>query len=42
MPSLISKVMTTSTGRQIITIDILSNISRSNSNYTMKLGQLIE
>ena len=34
--------MTTSTGRQIISIDVLSNISRNNGNYTMKVGKLIE
>ena len=29
-------------GQQIITIRILSNISRSKDNQTMKLGQIIE
>ena len=30
------------TGKQIITIDIMPNISRSKGNQTMKFGQLIE
>ena len=34
--------MTSQTGQQIITIHILSNISRSKGNQTMKLGQLIK
>ena len=34
--------MTLQTGQQIITAHILSNISRSKSNQTMKLSQLIE
>ena len=34
--------MTSQPGRQTIAIHILTNISRSKSNYTMKLGQLIE
>ena len=39
---LISKFMTSQTGKQTIAIHILSNISRSKSNRTMKFGQLIE
>ena len=38
----ISKCMTSQTGKQIITIHILPNISRSKGNQTMELGQLIE
>ena len=34
--------MTLQTGQQIITIHILSNISRSKRNQTMKFGQLIK
>ena len=34
--------MTSQTGQQIITLQILSNISRSKVNQAMKLGQLIE
>ena len=34
--------MTSQTGQPIIAIDILSNISRSKSNQTMKFGQLTE
>ena len=34
--------MTSLTEQQIITIHILSNISRGKGNYTIKLGQLIE
>ena len=34
--------MTSQPGQQTITIHILSNISRSKGNQTMKLGQLIE
>ena len=34
--------MTSQLGLQTITIDILSNISRSKDNETIKLGQLIE
>ena len=34
--------MTSQTGKQIIVIHILSNISRSKENQTMKFGQLIE
>ena len=39
---LISKIMASQTGQQNITIHILSNISRSKGNQTMKFGQLIE
>ena len=38
---LISKFMTSQTEKQIITIDILPNISRSKDNQRMKFGQLI-
>ena len=38
---LISNFMTSQTGPQIITIHILSNISRSKDNKAMKFGQLI-
>ena len=38
---LISNFMTPQAGQQIITISILSNISRSKGNQTMKIGQLI-
>ena len=34
--------MTPQPGRQTIAMHILTNISRNKSNYTMKLGQLIE
>ena len=34
--------MTSQTGQQIITVHILSNISRSKVNQAMKFGQLIE
>ena len=34
--------MTSSTGKQIITINILPNISKSKCSQTMKLDQLIE
>ena len=34
--------MTSQIGQQIITIHVLSNISRSKGNQTMKLGMLIE
>ena len=34
--------MTAQTGKQIIAIYILPNISRSKGNVTMKFGQLIE
>ena len=39
---LISKFVTSQTGKQTIAIHILSNISRSKSDQTMKFGQLIE
>ena len=39
---LISKLMTSQTGQQIIAIQILLNISRSTGNQTIKSGQLIE
>ena len=39
---LISKFITSQTGQQIITKHVLPDISRSKSNQTMKLGQLIE
>ena len=39
---LISKFVTSQTGKQTIAIHILSNISRSKSNQTMKFVQLIE
>ena len=38
---LISKFMTSSAGKQMITIHILPDISRSKDNQTMKCGQLI-
>ena len=34
--------MTSHFWQQIITIHILSNVSRSKGNHTMKFGQLIE
>ena len=34
--------MTSHTGTQTVTISILSDISRSKTNYAMKFGQLIE
>ena len=37
-----SKLMASQTGQQVITIDILPNISRSNGKQTMKFGQLVE
>ena len=37
-----SKFITSQTGQQIITVHILSNISRSKDNQRMKFGQLIE
>ena len=40
--SLTSKFMTSQPGLQTIAIHILSNISRSKGNQTMKFGQLIE
>ena len=39
---LTAKVMTSQPGKQTIEIHILTNISRSKGNQTMKLGQLIE
>ena len=39
---LISKCMTSSTEKQIITIHILPNISRSKDNQSREFGQLIE
>ena len=36
------KIYDVETEKQIITIDILANISRSRSNQTMKFSQLIE
>ena len=38
---LISKFMTSQTGQQIISMHVLSNISRSKGNESMKFGQLI-
>ena len=40
--NLISKFMTSQTGKQTVTIHILLNISRSKYNETMKSGQLIK
>ena len=34
--------MTSDTGKQIITIQVLPNISKSKSNQAMKFGQLIK
>ena len=34
--------MTSQTGQKIITIDVLSNISRYNGNQAMKFSQLIK
>ena len=39
---LISKFMTSQTGKQIITTHILPNISRTKNNQTMKFGHAIE
>ena len=39
---LISKFMMSQPGHQTIAIHILSNISRSKGNRTMKFGQLME
>ena len=39
---LVSKVMTSQSGKQITTIHILPNISRSKSNERMKVGQSTE
>ena len=40
--NLISEFMTSQTGKQIITIHILLNISRRKGNQSMKFDQLIE
>ena len=40
--TLILKFMTSQTAKQTIAIHILSNISKSKGNQTMKFGQLIE
>ena len=37
-----SKLMTSQTGKQIITTHVLHNISRSKGNQTMNFGKLIE
>ena len=39
---LIPKFMTPQTGQQIVNVHTLSNISRSKSNQTMKLHQLVK
>ena len=39
---LIPKFMTSQTGKQIITVQILPIISRSKGNQTIKFGQIIE
>ena len=39
---LVSKFMKPETEQQIVTIQVLSNISRSKDTQTMKIGQLIE
>ena len=39
---LVSNFITSQLAKQTIAIHILSNISRSNSNQTMKFGQIIE
>ena len=39
---LISKLIASQPGKQIIAIHILPNVSRSIGNQTMKFGQLIE
>ena len=39
---LTSKFMTSQAGQQLITIHILSNISRGKEDQTIKFGQLIE
>ena len=41
-PRLISKFLTSQTGQQIIEMHVLSNISRSKGNQTMKFGQVLE
>ena len=38
----VSKFMTSQPGKQTIAKHILSNISRSKSNHTMKFGQVVE
>ena len=39
---LISEILTSQLGEQTIGIHIISNVSRSKDNQTMKFGQLIE
>ena len=39
---LISKLMTSQPGKQVIIVYILPNISRSKGHQTIKFGQLIE
>ena len=39
---LIPKLRRSQTGQQIVTIHMLSNISRSKGNRTLRFGQLIE
>ena len=39
---LILKFMTSQPGKQTISIHILTNMSRTKGNHTMKFGQLIE
>ena len=39
MPRLISEFMTSKSGKQILAIHILSNISRNKDNQAIKLGQ---
>ena len=39
---LISKFMTIQTGKQIILIHIMPNVSKSTGNQSMKFGQLID
>ena len=39
---LFSKLMTSHTGQETITIHILPNISRSKDNHAIKFGQLIK
>ena len=41
-PRLISKYVTSQTGKQIITIPIIPSFSKSKGNQTMKFGQFIE
>ena len=40
--SIISEFMTSQTGKQIITLHILSNISRSKRNQTVRFRQFLE